>query len=104
MGNVTFIGSTRDTVVRRVLTLIRSPICAIAIPAIPSIGDFTCVHSKLSSACLTAARAGRHGGLVATVGLNRVVKFLLANRPFLRQRRITRHVEASLAQRRLSPS
>jgi hypothetical protein len=52
------IGSGVDTVViTPVAGPTRSPICASAIPATPSIGDLICVNSRLRRACASAALA-----------------------------------------------
>jgi hypothetical protein len=54
---LTRMGSTVETVVITVSVFTRSPTCDFAIPAIPSIGDVTCVQPRLSWACSTAATA-----------------------------------------------
>ena len=48
-------GSTCETDVKIELGPTRLPIWTCAIPAIPSNSDVTFVHSRLSSACSTAA-------------------------------------------------
>src|SRR5580658_7078222 len=67
MGNSTLIGSSCETVVSSEVGETRSPTWAVAIEAIPLIGEITLVHSRLSFAVLTAASAAWTWAFVARV-------------------------------------
>jgi hypothetical protein len=87
------IGSTVETVVSSAvaLGLSRSPICALAIPAMPLIGEVIRVKPRLSLA-VSSARGLIEGCRAPTAPAGGVVQVLLADRVLLGQRLDARQV------------
>ena len=95
------IGSTCDTVVSSVAGPTRSPICAVAMAATPSMSDVTFVNPRLSCAVSTAAVADLHGGLRRQVGLDVVVELALRDGALLGERPVALEIALGLPELRL---
>ena len=95
------IGSICDTVVSSVDGPTRSPICAVAIAATPSMSDVTFVKPTLSSRGLDRRLRRLHRGLRGEIRLDVVVELALRDRALLGQRPIALQVALGLAELRL---
>ena len=79
------IGSICDTVVSSVVGPTRSPICAVAMAAMPSISDVTFVKPTIQLRRLDRGLRRLHRGLRREIGLDVVVELALRNRALLRR-------------------